>query len=145
MRDRRLWLIGCVGIVGIGIGRVSMSDPVPVTGWTTQAKVVSVYDGDTLTVEVTRRMRVRLLDCWASEVRTRDQAEKVRGIAAREHLRTLLPVGSGVVLQIPNHTDIGKSFTFGRVLGQVWTVGGSSSIAEQMVSAGHATKTKQKH
>ena len=140
---RRVCMMGLVGIVVLGMCSKSSTEPAPVTGWTTHAKVVSVYDGDTITVEVTRRMRVRILDCWASEVRTRDKAEKARGIAAREHLRTLLPAGSGIVLQIPNHTDIGKSFTFGRVLGQVWTVGGKLSIAEQMVAAGHATPTKQ--
>jgi len=130
-------------ILGFGIGRASQ--PAPVTGWTTSATVVDVYDGDTLTVEVTRRMRVRLLDCWCSEVRTRDKAEKKKGIAAREHLKSILPVGSEVVLQIPNSTDLGKSFSFGRVLGQVWDSPDSvESVAEKMVAAGHATKSKPK-
>jgi len=140
---RRYVLISLIGLVGIGIGRVSVSEPAPVTGWTTPATVVSVYDGDTLTVQVTRRMRVRILDCWCSEIRTRDKAEKAKGVAARDHLKSILPEGSQVVLQIPNYTDLGKSFTFGRVLGQVWLPDGESSIAEQMVASGHATKTKQ--
>ena len=129
-------------LVSFGAGR---TQPAPQPGWITRAKVVSVYDGDTLTVEVTRRMRVRLLDCWCPEVRTRDKEEKKRGLAAKAHLAELLPEGSEVVLQIPSGTDLGKSFTFGRVLGNVWAnADAASSVSEQMVESGHATATKQR-
>ena len=49
----------------------------PPLGLTAQCKVLDVYDGDTVTVEVRTIARVRLLDCWAPEVRTKDVAEKV--------------------------------------------------------------------
>ena len=131
-----------VVLISFGAGHATKA---PQPGWITRATVDSVYDGDTLTVEVTRRMRVRLLDCWCPEIRTRDKAEKQRGFAAKAHLAELLPEGSEVVLQIPSGTDLGKSFTFGRVLGNVWAKeDAESSVSEQMVESGHATATKQR-
>ena len=113
----------------------------PPTGWTTQAKVVGVHDGDTITVDVTRRIRVRLLDCWAPEVRTRNLAEKVAGIAAQNHLRTLLPIGAEVRLHVPTDSnDIGDWMTLSRVLGRVWLRG--VDVAEEMVQAGLAGVAK---
>jgi len=44
----------------------------PSLGWTTRASIERVIDGDTLDVTICRRVRVRLLDCWAPELRTRD-------------------------------------------------------------------------
>ena len=138
-------VLGCslmVVLISFGAGHATKA---PQPGWITRAKVVSVYDGDTLTVEVTRRMRVRLLDCWCPEVRTRDKEEKKRGLAAKAHLAELLQEGSEVVLQIPSGTDLGKSFTFGRVLGNVWAKeDAESSVSEQMVQSGHATSQKQR-
>ena len=40
------------------------------------AKVVSVQDGDTITVEFSFRANIRLKDCWAPETRTKDEEEK---------------------------------------------------------------------
>jgi len=34
--------------------------------------IVEVYDGDTITVRLTLDLRVRMLDCWTPEIRTRD-------------------------------------------------------------------------
>ena len=48
----------------------------PPEGFTTKATVVRVIDGDTVDVSITRRLRVRLQDCWAPETRTRDIVEK---------------------------------------------------------------------
>ena len=129
-------------LISFGAGHATKA---PQPGWITRAKVVSVYDGDTLTIEVTRRMRVRLLDCWCPEIRTRDKEEKERGLAAKAHLSKLLPEGSEVVLQIPSGTDLGKSFTFGRVLGNIWADKDAvSSVSEQMVDSGHATAAKKR-
>lgn len=119
--------------------------PAPRPAWTTEATVVEVYDGDTVVVEVKRRMRVRLLDCWAPETRTKDAEEKKRGMRSRDQLRTMLPPGSSCILQVPNQIDLGKSFTFGRVLGHLWTDRQAErSVSEQMVADGFATKTKQR-
>lgn len=113
----------------------------PRPGWVTPAQVVRVYDGDTVVVEVTKRFHVRLLDCWAAEIRTRDQDEKARGLAARDYLRGLID-GREVLLEVPaDGLEIGKSFSFGRVLGRIYLDG--RDVARQVVEAGHATKTKQ--
>lgn len=113
----------------------------PEPGWTTTAEVTSVYDGDTVTVKVTKEFHVRLIDCWAAEVRTKDDGEKQRGIAARDYLRGLID-GRGVILEIPtrHNGDVGKSISMSRVLGRIYLDG--KDVSELMVQSGHATKHK---
>ena len=112
----------------------------PRPGWVTPAEVVRVYDGDTVVVEVKKRFHVRLLDCWAPEVRTRDQAEKARGIAARDYLAELID-GREVLLEVPaDGLEVGKSFSFGRLLGRIYI--DDRDVGQVLVDAGHATKTK---
>ncbi len=117
----------------------------PAAGVTTRVRVSEVYDGDTITVEVTRRCRVRLLDCWAPEVRTLDKAEKASGIASRDALRELLPDGSEVVLFVPFDEEgkVGDLFSLERVLGSVWQKGEEVSVSRKQVEAGHAWLTKE--
>lgn len=112
----------------------------PRPGWVTPARVVRVYDGDTVIVEVKKRFHVRLLDCWAPEIRTKDPAEKRQGILARDHLAALID-GREVILEVPaDGLEIGKSFSFGRVLGQLYIQG--RPVNEMMIEAGRATKDK---
>lgn len=104
-------------------------------------EVVEVYDGDTMTVRVSVDLRVRLLDCWAPELKTRDAAEKVKGAAAMEHLRKLAPTGSKAQLTIPLNGDrLDDILTLGRVLGRVSVDG--KDLSEQQVKAGHARVSK---
>ena len=104
--------------------------------------VTRVLDGDTVEVEVRRTGRVRLLDCWAPETRTKDEAEKRRGIAAREALRAMVD-GEHVVVDVPIDAQgkFGDSTSMGRILGRLWHQG--QDVAAAMVAAGHATRTKQ--
>lgn len=99
-------------------------------------EVLEVYDGDTATVQVKINVRVRLLDCWAPELRA-------GGKASREHLKEIAPVGKEGVLQIPlgGATRLDDLFTFGRILGDVWIDG--ESVVEQQIGAGHAWRTKE--
>jgi len=115
----------------------------PEPGWTTAAEVTEVYDGDTVTVRVTKEFRVRLLGCWAAEVRTTDDDEKQRGIAARDHLRGLID-GKAVLLEIPtqHNGDVGKSISMSRVLGRLYLDG--ENVSELMVESGHATRDKER-
>lgn len=115
----------------------------PEPGWTTAAEVIEVYDGDTVTVRVTKEFRVRLLDCWAAEVRTTDDEEKRRGIAARDYLRGLID-GKAVLLEIPTQQngDVGKSISMSRVLGRLYLDG--ENVSELMVESGHATRDKER-
>ena len=108
----------------------------PQPGWITVGKVVRVPDGDTVDVEIRRRVRVRLLGCWAAESR-RDpriknridrDAAKLRGIAAKEHL-TRVALGKRCVVMIPTRadddetSDVGDVFSLSRALGRVWVDG----------------------
>ena len=114
----------------------------PRPGWVTPARVVRVYDGDTVIVEVKKRFHVRLLDCWAPEIRTRDDAEKARGIAARDYLAGLID-GRDVLVEVPaDGLEVGKSFSFGRLLGRIYL--NDRDVGQAVVDAGHATKTKTK-
>lgn len=118
----------------------------PPRGWTTDCRVVNVVDGDTVDVEVKRVIRVRLLGAWSPESRTKDAAEKARGLAAKEHLRAAAE-NCDAVLFIPGSVDFQDVTTLGRVLGQVWLVNSDGttgeSLAKMQVRAGHATPTKE--
>lgn len=67
-----------------------------------KATVVSVYDGDTITVDIdlgfhiTIRQSVRLAEINAPEVKG---SEKILGKTSRDRLRELLPIGSVVTLE----------------------------------------------
>ena len=90
-----------------------------------RAVVLRVVDGDTVDVDIDlgfgiwmKRERVRMMGIDTPESRTRDKVEKVFGLAAKERLRELLPVGSTTVLK----TEIDKKGEdakgkFGRILG----------------------------
>ena len=125
----------------------------PPKGITTDVKVSRVIDGDTVDVEITRTVRVRLLDCWAPETRTRDPVEKVKGYESRKHLNSLLRQvfyndlaarkQKQVTLFIPadEQGEIKDNFTFSRVLGRLFVNG--EDVSERMVEAGKATKTNE--
>ncbi len=98
------------------------------------AKVISVYDGDTITVDalpwpgMTIRTSVRLDGVDTPEIRGRCQAEKDLAIKARDFVRA--KVGTTVKLYQIRH---GKYA--GRVVARVKTVTGDD-IATALISAG---------
>jgi endonuclease YncB( thermonuclease family) len=109
----------------------------PPHGWSTQAHVTRVLDGDTIEVEITRRLRVRLLDCWAPE--TRDPG----GPESTANLKRLLGDGSVTLLVPTDSEDISDIWTFGRALGYVWsTADADKSVSQLQVEQGHATTEK---
>lgn len=125
----------------------------PPAGVVGRCHVVEVYDGDTLTVEFTVTARVRLLGCWSDEIRTRDAAEKARGLAARDHLAAVCGMAwngkrwvgrTPAYLAAPFAGDrLGSLFTMGRLLGRVWVLPGEGAdVSTQQVEAGHAYRTK---
>lgn len=119
----------------------------PSPGLVIDAIVVEVYDGDTITVEpLLPEMRVRLLDCWAPEIRTRDDSEKVRGYESRDNLRRLLPNASRIRLHVPTTDRLQDSLTFGRVLGRAWRDvdqdGVLDDVSALQVTGGFATQHK---
>ena len=114
----------------------------PPVGWTTKAKVIYVVDGDTVDVEIRRVIRIRLLDCWAPESRTRDLDEKKRGLESKARMKELVD-GKEVTVHIPTRSsgNIGKILTMNRVLGYVWI--GDESVSQVMVDEGLATAEKE--
>ncbi len=97
-------------------------------------EIINARDGDSVSVTVSMTVDVRLLDCWAPELK--DQG----GIESRDHLRSLAPEGARGVLCVPLHDTLSKSFSFGRILGRIRLPNGD--LSDRQVQAGHATKTK---
>ncbi len=86
------------------------------------ARVVSVYDGDTLTVDaepwpgLTARTSVRVDGVDTPEIRGKCQAEKDMAIRARDFVRAV--VGASVRL-----TDVRPGKYAGRIIADVWVDG----------------------
>ena len=114
----------------------------PTPGVTTRCKITRVIDGDTVDVQVTYPLRVRLKDCWAGELST------VSGEEASEALKQRVKqsmTGDAILLvptgQAHNAMDV---FTFGRVLGVLWLAHEPQSLNEWMIANGYATAQKQR-
>lgn len=103
---------------------------------TLPATVTNIHDLDTVTVEVTQRFNVRMLDNWAIELSNEN------GKKARDLLIEKCPIGSEVIVQIPFKQDLSKMLTLGRVLGKVYKDG--EDLSEFAVSTGFSTKEKIK-
>jgi endonuclease YncB( thermonuclease family) len=136
-------LAGLFVLLGATVDRwfVLAADPPP-QGISTTAQITEWYDGDTAKATLTLRVRVRLLDCWAPEVRGR---ERELGLKSKDHVLELCPDGSKVRLFIPTTGRLQDSLTFGRVLAHAWVEGEDgkwTNISEQMVLDGFATKEK---
>ncbi|TWT63183.1 thermonuclease family protein [Rubinisphaera italica] len=124
-------------------GSVAAAEP-PQTGMVVPCRIVDVYDGDTITIELTIPFKVRLMDCWAPEIRGVDDETKQRGFAARDHLREIT-AGRAARLEIrpPKRIDsAGDLFSFERIVGRVWLDGDEEDLSRRMVRAGHATKER---
>jgi len=115
-----------------------------------RCKILRVVDGDTVDVDIDlgfgvwmHKERVRVIGIDTPESRTRDKEEKVFGLAAKDRVKELLPIGSMQVLK----TEIDKSGEdkkgkFGRILGDFkiyfpaydrW-----STLTESLIKEGHA-------
>jgi len=115
-----------------------------------KCKILRVVDGDTVDVDIDlgfgvwmHKERVRVNGIDTPESRTRDLEEKAFGLAAKERVKELLPIGSMQVLK----TEIDKSGEdkkgkFGRILGDFkiyfpvydrW-----STLTESLIKEGHA-------
>jgi len=85
------------------------------------AKVISVYDGDTLTAEldlgmsIFRKCSCRLFGIDTPEVNSKIAEEKVSAQKARDRVRELV-LGKSVTLQ-----SVEKPDKYGRLLVKIWT------------------------
>jgi endonuclease YncB( thermonuclease family) len=109
----------------------------PPLGVTTRARLVRVVDGDTVDLEVTYTIRVRLLDCWVPD-KNRPVNEQ-----AEEDL-TMYAGGKPVILHIPTSKarSLADVLTLNRTLGYVWKVGDKESLSEWQVKRGNASSQK---
>ena len=110
--------------------------------------LTDIVDGDTIEIEVKRRVRVRVIDCWCAETRTKDPIEKELGLAARQYAQEILSDQKLVEVDIPLGVEarFGESMSFDRVLGNVKIQRGDYfvySFAQAMITAGHAFRTKK--
>jgi len=107
-----------------------------------RAEVLRVVDGDTVDVmldlgfSVSLKERVRLYGINAPESRTRNKAEKIKGLAAKDFvIEWMEKHGNKIVV----NTIIDKRGKFGRILGTITNEVGEN-LNDLMVEEGHAVK-----
>ena len=99
-------------------------------------------DGDTVDVtldlgfDILYNSRIRLYGINTPESRTRDLEEKARGLAAKDRVLELCPVGSTVTVKT---TKDGRG-KFGRILGEIFVPGVVQSVNQLLVEEGHAVE-----
>ena len=104
------------------------------------AKIRRWVDGDTVDVtldlgfDILYNNRIRLYGINTPESRTRDLEEKKRGLAAKDRVKELCPVGSTVTIKT---TKDGRG-KFGRILGEIFIE--DVNINQQLVAEGHAVE-----
>ena len=104
------------------------------------AKLTRVVDGDTcdalidlgFKTFVKKRIRFAGVDTW--ECRTRDKAEKVKGLAAKAFTKDKLENSDNGSFTLKSH-GVGK---YGRVLGEIFLKGEKNSLNELLKINGHA-------
>ena len=107
------------------------------------ARVVSVHDGDTVTVELRVQTNIRLIDCWAPEI-TGNQ--KPQGLKSKEFLQTLLVNGDNITVEVPFKENFSKSLTLSRILARIYKDvdgdGLNDDVSKLMVNGGFAKEKK---
>lgn len=110
------------------------------------AKVISVYDGDTITVEFNIKANIRLKDCWAPEIKSKDKAEKEAAIAAKKKLESFIRPGDTVTVEIPYEENFSGNLTLSRILAIIYKdVDGDGvldDLSKEMVKSGLAKEKK---
>ena len=102
-------------------------------------KVEHVRDGDTVVVSLNLKWAIRLIDCWAPEVNTKE------GIDARLAAVEALQSADELFVEIPNAKHVEqllRNLTFDRIPGRLW-LSDQETLGEVMVNRGHATRERQ--
>ncbi len=101
-------------------------------------KINRVIDGDTIDVDIdlgfsiTVSYKVRLKGIDAAETRTKDLAEKEKGLAAKSWLeKELAREGEWII-------ETTKEDKYGRILGTLYFVGDPVTVNERMLNEGIA-------
>jgi len=101
------------------------------------AVINEVHDGDTLSVSFEFSARIRLIDCWAPELKSGEPGAK-----SKANLIKLTSKHQRCMVEIPIHDDIGRSTSLGRVLARVTVDGQDKDLSTQQVVGGFATRDK---
>ena len=103
--------------------------------------VTNVVDGDTIDViidlgfDILFASRVRLAGIDTPESRTKDKAEKVLGLEAKEYLKKSLKDAKSVIIKTEK---MDSSEKYGRILGWVYINGDTVSLNDMMINDGYA-------
>ena len=135
MRRFRITLaVVCVAVVGflllwqiriIGGQSVTPMIRVPCT-------IIDAVDGDTLTVEMRLKARVRLKDCWAPEMR------EPGGKEAHRWMKEMVEGKDGMLeVSLDKAARLDHVFSFGRIVGRVYV--NDEDVGRGLVLAGLAT------
>lgn len=101
------------------------------------ATINDIHDGDSIRISADVSMAVRLLDCWAPELKTGEP-----GIASKRNLIRLTSRNQRCIVEVPLHDDIGKCTSLGRILGRVYIEGQTVDLSTLQVEGGFATRHK---
>ena len=105
-----------------------------------RATIRRVVDGDTVDItldlgfDILYNNRLRLHGIDAPESRTRDLEEKKLGLAAKDRVKELCPVGATVTVKT---TKDGRG-KFGRILGEIYV--GDVNVNKLLIEEGHAVE-----
>ena len=93
-----------------------------------KCKILRVVDGDTVDIDIDlgfgvwlKKERVRMMGIDTPESRTRDKEEKKFGLAAKDFVKSKMPVGSVQILKTEiDRSGEDKKGKFGRILGVIF-------------------------
>ena len=104
-----------------------------------RCKILRIVDGDTVDVDIDlgfgiwmHKERVRIAGIDTPESRTKDLVEKQFGLASKQFVKDLMPIGSQQIIK----TEKDKTGKFGRILGDFLIDG--KRLTDLMVEANHA-------
>lgn len=99
-----------------------------------QAEVVSIHDGDTMTLKIDMGRRIYAIDSIRLYRINAPELSQAGGKESRDYLRLLCPVGFAVrVRTFKNQAD-----KYGRWLGEVYYDWTDTCVNDMMVTSGHA-------
>ena len=104
-----------------------------------QATVISIHDGDTMTLDIDMGRRLRTDDSIRLYGINAPELSQAGGKEARDYLRTLCPIGSTVRIR----TFKNKEDKYGRWLGKIYIISpidndSTICVNDLLVSSGHA-------
>ena len=108
-----------------------------------KSKILRIVDGDTVDVDIDlgfgmwmHKERVRMMGIDTPESRTRDKVEKKFGLASKQFVKDMMPVGSKQVLKTQiDRSGEDKKGKFGRILGDFLIDG--KKLTETMIKEGY--------